>query len=89
MLQAHDQRHVDEHTEERTMFIPTGKVTTTKFNLTEEDQRFLLQSGHVTATKFLESWNFETYKNKFRQNHAITPMELYFAEQQEGHKIYQ
>lgn len=24
-----------------------------------------------------------------RQNHAITPMELYFAEQQEGHKIYQ
>ncbi|MBB6020244.1 NTE family protein [Paenibacillus sp. JGP012] len=88
MLQAHDQRHADEHTEERTVFIPTGKVTTTKFDLTEEDQNFLLSSGHAAAEKFLEHWDFEMYKKKFRENQAPNPMGMYFEEQQETSRIY-
>ncbi|RPE06759.1 patatin-like phospholipase family protein [Paenibacillus polymyxa] len=88
MLQAHDQRHVDEHAEERTVFIPTGKVTTTKFDLTEEDKHSLLSSGYAAAEKFLETWDFEAYKHKFRENHAAKPIQPYFNEQQEEPGIY-
>nr|WP_254639683.1 patatin-like phospholipase family protein [Cohnella sp. GbtcB17] len=66
MLQAHDQRHVDKHSESRTIFIPTDKVATTKFDLTEYDQAWLMESGQRAAQSFLESWNFETYKREFR-----------------------
>ncbi|WP_042137647.1 patatin-like phospholipase family protein [Paenibacillus sp. FSL P4-0081] len=88
MLQAHDQRHVDKHAEERTIFIPTGKVTTTKFELTEEDKHFLLSSGHAAADKFLETWDFEDYKHKFRENHAALPVQPLSGESQQEPGIY-
>ncbi|WP_430108644.1 patatin-like phospholipase family protein [Paenibacillus sp. B1-33] len=66
MLQAHDQRHVDKHSESRTIFIPTHKVVTTKFDLTEYDQAWLMESGQRAAQSFLASWNFEKYKREFR-----------------------
>lgn len=73
MLQAHDQRHVDEHAEERTTFISTGAITSTKFDLTKEDEQTLLSSGRAAAEIFLENWNFEAYKRKFRQNSNAVP----------------
>lgn len=88
MLQAHDQRHVDEHTEERTVFIPTGKITTTKFDLTEEDKHTLLSSGYAAAENFLKSWDFKAYKHKFRENHTAKPIQPYFNEQQDEPGIY-
>ncbi|WP_042214141.1 patatin-like phospholipase family protein [Paenibacillus borealis] len=88
MLQAHDQRHVDKHAEVRTVFIPTGKVTTTKFELTEEDKHFLLTSGHTAADKFLETWDFEAYKHKFRENHAAIPAQPFSDEFQQESGIY-
>lgn len=77
MLQAHDQRHVDEHAENRTIFIPTGSVTTTKFDLTEEDQLFLMQSGQESAQNFLEQWDFDLYKGTYRLNNRFDVNERY------------
>ncbi|MGY4761615.1 patatin-like phospholipase family protein [Paenibacillus caseinilyticus] len=83
MLQAHDQRHVDSHAENRTIFIPTGNVTTTKFDLTEEDKEFLLHSGTQAALSFLEGWNFERYKVRFRES-SVFSSEGPRQEQDEG-----
>ncbi|ETT65378.1 phospholipase [Paenibacillus sp. FSL R7-277] len=81
MLQAHDQRHVDEHAEERTVFIPTREVTTTKFDLTDADKQFLLTSGHTAAEKFLSTWDFEAYKHKFRDKNATSPVPAYYSDE--------
>ncbi|MFC5648659.1 patatin-like phospholipase family protein [Paenibacillus solisilvae] len=66
MLKAHDQRHVDKHARIRTVFIPTGQVTATQFDLSGEDRDFLVQSGQETARKFLEGWDHAKYVKEFR-----------------------
>ena len=66
MYQAHDLRHVDKHSEVRTIFIPTGIITSTKFSLSEDDQKFLYDSGYHAAQKFINNWDFEDYKTKYR-----------------------
>ncbi|MNW41841.1 hypothetical protein D3C74_189950 [compost metagenome] len=76
MLQAHDQRHVDEHSEERTIFIPTESVTSTKFDLTEQDKKVLYKSGRAAAQEFLKKWDFNDYKLKFRER-TETPYKYY------------
>lgn len=69
MLRAHDQRHVDKHARKRTVFIPTGRVTTTQFSLNAEDRDMLFQSGQHTARKFLAGWDYEKYVKEFRISH--------------------
>ncbi|MDA2330935.1 patatin-like phospholipase family protein [Bacillus cereus] len=66
MYQAHDLRHVDKHSEVRTIFIPTGTITSTKFSLSERDRKVLYESGYHAAQNFLETWDFEDYKTKYR-----------------------
>lgn len=66
MYQAHDIRYVDKHSEVRTIFIPTGSITSTQFSLSESDQKFLYDSGYQAAKKFLSTWDFEEYKKKYR-----------------------
>ncbi|SDH47343.1 patatin-like phospholipase family protein [Alteribacillus bidgolensis] len=62
MMQAHDLRYINEETKERTIQIPTGNITSTDFDLTDEDITFLYQSGYVSAKKFLSNWDFEEHK---------------------------
>ncbi|WP_054023504.1 patatin-like phospholipase family protein [Bacillus sp. FJAT-28004] len=66
MLKAHDQRHVDSHSERRTVFIPTGKVSATQFGLGAEDRDMLFHSGQNAARKFLADWDYEEYIKAFR-----------------------
>lgn len=89
-LQAHDQRHVDKHSEERSVFIPTESVTTTKFDLTEKDKQVLLTSGRAAAEQFLKKWNFEAYKRKFREKGLETPVNYYLdmEHQEQEQTIY-
>lgn len=71
MMQAHDLRHLDKESKARTIAIPTGTITSTKFQLTTEEKEWLYQSGFHTAEKFLQSWNFKTYINRFRNGNRI------------------
>jgi len=66
MLQAHDQRHVDEGGEVRTIFIPTDEVPSTRFTLGEEEIDYLDRSGREAAESFLTGWDFERYKQQYR-----------------------
>jgi NTE family protein len=63
MINAHDQMHVDNPcTEARTMFIDTFKVKATDFDIDQKTQTKLYESGRDTAKKFLETWNFATWR---------------------------
>ncbi|WP_169089813.1 patatin-like phospholipase family protein [Paenibacillus sp. PL91] len=66
MLKAHDQRHVDSHSESRTIFIPTGGVGATQFGLSAQDREMLFLSGQGAARKFLAEWDYEKYVEEFR-----------------------
>ncbi|PED09261.1 patatin-like phospholipase family protein [Bacillus pseudomycoides] len=71
MMQAHDLRHLDKESKARTIAIPTGTITSTKFQLTTEEKEWLYQSGFNATEKFLKSWNFKTYINRFRNRNRI------------------
>jgi NTE family protein len=62
MLQAHDLRHINEDTLERTIKIPTGDINATDFGLNEEEIDFLYNSGYTSTKKFLSTWDFEQHK---------------------------
>ncbi|MBB6450764.1 NTE family protein [Geomicrobium halophilum] len=67
MLQAHDLRHMNEKTRERTIQVPTGDIDATDFDLKDEDIEWLYESGYSSAKKFLSEWDFEQHKDKRRK----------------------
>lgn len=60
----------------RTIFIDTGKVRTTQFDLTEADRDMLYRNGRHAAITFLDGsegtpgWNFDRYISEFRPRAA-------------------
>ena len=67
MTGFHDQMHIDDPTVlARTMFIDTGTVRATDFDLDEPTQNLLFDSGRRGTEKFLDGWNFDTYVTEFR-----------------------
>ncbi|MFB4159143.1 patatin-like phospholipase family protein [Geomicrobium sp. JSM 1781026] len=64
MMQAHDLRHFNENTSERTIKIDTGEITATDFELNREEMQFLYNSGYESARTFMEGWDFESHKWK-------------------------
>lgn len=62
MLQAHDLRHLNEETLERTIQIPAGNITATDFELNEDEIDFLYRSGYTSTKEFLSEWDFEQHK---------------------------
>ncbi|EZH65789.1 phospholipase [Bacillaceae bacterium JMAK1] len=64
MMQAHDMKYFTASTSDRTIKIPTGDITATDFDLTEDMLAFLYQSGYDSAVKFLSKWDFEVHKQK-------------------------
>lgn len=68
MMEAHDARHIREEYFVRTIPIPTLGVKTTEFDISRERSEALYQSGRAAAEKFLATWNFAEYVNKYRKN---------------------
>lgn len=69
MRQAHDLRHLTREVNERTIKIPTGKISSTDFNLTKKEKQLLYSNGYHAAKRFLNSWDF----TKFKRNYPIEP----------------
>lgn len=68
MLQAHDLRHLNKETLERTIQIPTGDINSTDFELKESEIDFLYHSGYTSTKNFLSKWDFEQHKAKRMQS---------------------
>lgn len=76
MLEAHDKLHISESKGDydRTIGIPTtinlGKeekeIKTIDFNITREESLLLYKNGEDMAKKFLETWDFEKWKQEYR-----------------------
>ncbi|NLN18555.1 MAG: patatin-like phospholipase family protein [Firmicutes bacterium] len=66
MLEAHDARHIEEANFVRTIAIDTLGVRTVDFNLPKATRLRLYDSGVSAARDFLKTWNFETYKERYR-----------------------
>jgi NTE family protein len=67
MIQAHDLRHLNKETIERTIQIPTGDINATDFELDKAEIDFLYMSGYSSTKEFLSKWDFEQYKVKRMQ----------------------
>jgi NTE family protein len=70
--QAHDRFYVEQANYARTIPIPTLGVKTTEFDISPERTQALFDSGKSAAAQFLETWDFQAYKDKFRSGPAPT-----------------
>lgn len=67
MTGFHDQIHLDDDDVlARTIFVDTGKVKATDFDLDDKTQTALYESGRAAATRFLASWDFDEYVRQHR-----------------------
>lgn len=61
MMDAHDERFIEEHNEFRTIKISTMGVRTTDFDLSKEQNSLLFESGVRAANKFFQAWSYQSY----------------------------
>jgi len=67
MTGFYDRLHVaQEAVQARTIFVDTGTIRATDFDLSPEQAEWLYESGRSAATAFLSGWDFEEYKRKYR-----------------------
>jgi NTE family protein len=75
MMQAHDRFYVEQANYARTIPIPTEGVKTTQFGISTDQAQALFTSGRTAAASFLATWDFATYKDKFRSGATPTRRE--------------
>lgn len=64
---GHDRMYIaDPCVQRRTIFIDTMKVRATDFDIDDDTEDALFESGRRAATEFLDTWDFETYKRDCR-----------------------
>jgi NTE family protein len=77
VLDAHDSYHISKSKGDydRTIGIPTTiilngvekEIKTTDFNITQEEGQTLFANGVRVAKRFVEAWDFDEWKKKYRQ----------------------
>jgi NTE family protein len=75
MTGFYDRMHIDDPAvTARTIFVDTGKVRATDFDLDRDTQDMLFQHGRDAALKFLDgasgrpAWDWEAYKRTYRSS---------------------
>lgn len=61
MMDAHDNRHIREQDQVRTIMVPTLGVKLTDFSISRRGKERLFQAGVKAAEQFFQSWSFEEY----------------------------
>ncbi|MBO4274569.1 hypothetical protein [Microbispora triticiradicis] len=73
MINAHDLYALDEPAVgARTIFVNTGGVNATDFNLDRAGRRTLFGNGKQAAEKFMETWSWDEYLDKYRRQSAAS-----------------
>lgn len=62
MMEAHDERYIQDANFKRTIGIPTMGVKTTDFDITLERKEMLFQAGYDAAKKFFQGYSDTAYK---------------------------
>ncbi|MFZ5646972.1 MAG: patatin-like phospholipase family protein [Bacillota bacterium] len=63
MIEAHDERHIQDANFKRTISIPTMGIGTTEFDITPERKDLIFRSGYNAAKEFFEKYSEEDYRN--------------------------
>jgi len=78
MTGFYDRMHIDDPAvTARTIFVDTGKVRATDFDLDRDAQNMLFRSGRDAALKFLDGapghpgWDWEAYKREYRNAQSL------------------
>ncbi|MGD9678003.1 MAG: patatin-like phospholipase family protein [Vulcanibacillus sp.] len=71
MLEAHDEKHIEEKNYVRTILVPTMGVKTTDFNISKIKSEELFISGVKAGEKFFKQWDFAKYAIKYRSTSKI------------------
>ncbi|MBU9724181.1 MULTISPECIES: patatin-like phospholipase family protein [Bacillaceae] len=58
MRTAHDQRYIEKHDAKNIVFIPADHISTTNFNITDEEKDQLIDLGEKSTLKFLKKWTY-------------------------------
>lgn len=65
MLEAHDERFIEEHHRFRTVKIDTLDVSATQFDLSDADSARLYASGLAAGRKFFDRWSVSAYQKNY------------------------
>jgi NTE family protein len=71
MLDAHDERYIEQHNRFRTIKIPTLGVPNTEFNLPKEKSLELYDSGFQASERFFKNWTMQTYESEYAKYVAV------------------
>lgn len=61
MLEAHDERYIEQHNRYRTIKVPTLGVSTTEFDISTERSLELFDAGYKAAKEYLGNWSPKMY----------------------------
>ncbi|WP_058303695.1 patatin-like phospholipase family protein [Gorillibacterium timonense] len=67
MMDAHDERYIDESQGFRTIKIPSANVHTTEFNISSEKSADLFQAGVKAGDKFFRTFTLDRYTKLYAQ----------------------
>jgi NTE family protein len=67
MMEAHDERYIEEKNRFRTIKIPTLGVRMTDFNIAPAKSMELYESGYNAAKQFFQRWSQSVYISQFNQ----------------------
>jgi NTE family protein len=67
MMDAHDERYIEDHDRFRTIKIPTVGVKTTQFDIDKETNMKLFESGREAGDRFFNKWSLNTYIDQYKQ----------------------
>ncbi|MFC0214910.1 patatin-like phospholipase family protein [Paenibacillus chartarius] len=73
MMDAHDERYIEEANRFRTIKIPADQVHATQFDLSTELSMDLFQSGCRAADKFFTRWSHDMYEADYAKYVIRTP----------------
>ncbi len=75
MSSFYDRLHIDQPSvQDRTVFVDTGQIQATDFNLTNAQSEWLYQQGRYAANVFFDGadgqpgWDWEAYKARYRRS---------------------
>lgn len=67
MIEAHDERYIEDHNRFRTVKIPTLGVSATQFEISPEESLKLYESGCKATNLFFSKWKLSDYESQFKQ----------------------
>lgn len=67
MLSAHDERYIEQSNRYRTVKIPTLGISTTQFDIDDEESLLLFESGFRAGDRFFKGWSTKLYEEQFQK----------------------